>query len=791
MNKIHSGILGESLETKNEKEPEQLNLTPIPMHRSNSRKDSSGSYIRTSTSSSFATSLRKKLESRGFTIIMSIVTIYALFGDDIRLSFFSKPNDPVFFSLASVTLGLFFIELVLSFYAKKHYRWSYYFWLDVISTISMIPDIGWAWEAILGIGVGSGNSNTKKFQNAAKASRIGTRTSRVIRIIRLIRLVRIVKLYRQARLLKEEVEGENQSNDEAEESEKETLVGSTLSNITTKKVITLILLMLLLLPLFDTSFYNTSISWDTDLSTLSDFASTSSFENVRGIFISDESSTSYPLIHLSYADRYGSMIYEWNGPTDYGGLRYEEIYYVGVGLYLAIFDISVESQLLGVLDICQTIFVMLILTAGALIFSRDAEKYIIRPVRQMIEKVRAIANDPSILMNRSEKSGKKPSRVKMCCSEEDGNIPEILLIENTIVQIGALLVLVFGEAGGKIIKDSLDQGGELVLGCQGSKVFAVFCFCDIRNFTDITEELQESIILFVNEIAFIIHRYAYIYQGSANKNIGDAFLLVWKVSEDSGNVNPVDVQVNADLSVLCVLKIISNIRKEPQLQKYRNSTRLNQRMTGFDIKLGFGVHLGWAIEGAVGSQFKIDPSYLSPNVNITMSLEGLTKHFGVPLIFTGAVEEYLSQPLTEHCRLIDIVKLPGHQVPFKLYTHDLNPKRVFVGNFKDNTRHVTDIKKKVIKKLVKSANSAYSICEKSGSIKTMVEEFTQEFYSNFAQAVDLYLGGYWKSSRDAFGVVLGLRPEDPPSISLLSYMQRYDFNPPEAWMGYRSLNELK
>ena len=30
----------------------------------------------------------------------------------------------------------------------------------------------------------------------------------------------------------------------------------------------------------------------------------------------------------------------------------------------------------------------------------------------------------------------------------------------------------------------------------------------------------------------------------------------------------------------------------------------------------FGLHLGWAIEGAIGSKFKIDASYLSPNVNI-------------------------------------------------------------------------------------------------------------------------------------------------------------------------------
>ena len=31
------------------------------------------------------------------------------------------------------------------------------------------------------------------------------------------------------------------------------------------------------------------------------------------------------------------------------------------------------------------------------------------------------------------------------------------------------------------------------------------------------------------------------------------------------------------------------------------------------VNLSFGLHAGWAIEGAVGSEFKIDASYVSPN----------------------------------------------------------------------------------------------------------------------------------------------------------------------------------
>jgi hypothetical protein len=30
--------------------------------------------------------------------------------------------------------------------------------------------------------------------------------------------------------------------------------------------------------------------------------------------------------------------------------------------------------------------------------------------------------------------------------------------------------------------------------------------------------------------------------------------------------------------------------------------------------MSFGLHLGWAIEGVIGSLYKIDGSYLSPNI---------------------------------------------------------------------------------------------------------------------------------------------------------------------------------
>ena len=41
--------------------------------------------------------------------------------------------------------------------------------------------------------------------------------------------------------------------------------------------------------------------------------------------------------------------------------------------------------------------------------------------------------------------------------------------------------------------------------------------------------------------------------------------------------------------------------------------------------MNFGLHIGWGIEGAIGSNHKIDASYLSPNVNLASRLESVSK----------------------------------------------------------------------------------------------------------------------------------------------------------------------
>lgn len=72
------------------------------------------------------------------------------------------------------------------------------------------------------------------------------------------------------------------------------------------------------------------------------------------------------------------------------------------------------------------------------------------------------------------------------------------MLESTIMKIGHLLALGFGEAGSKIIGDNVQKGGDIDPMIPGAKILAIYGFCDIRNFTDSTEILQTDVMIFVN-----------------------------------------------------------------------------------------------------------------------------------------------------------------------------------------------------------------------------------------------------------------------------------------------------
>jgi class 3 adenylate cyclase len=827
----------------------------------------------------------KIIEHWGFTAFMTSLTVYALFGDDIRLIATSKDADDIFYGLSVVCLFFFSLEIILASLVKPGYWLSFYFWLDFVATISLIPDIGWIWDPIMGDSGGGNNAvQATKIARAGRASRAGTRAGRIVRVLRVIRLIRIAKLYKLSqeaklraeesenqRTLKrgcvtfrgnsepiqhnilappgpvvitepdeasishsfdtspvEEVGAQDISDTEDEENveanmDQESKVGKKLSDLTTRRTILLVLGMMFGLPLFVTHTYlDPNNSYQFGLEVLNSFVyDPQEFESAWDYYISKHDDLYTPLIYLEFEE-----IKTWESDTDPEDLRTLEKELITIQnpdpdyeyKSVAIFDLRKETRLQAGLNIIRTIFVCVILAVFSLQFSGDANRLVLGPIENMMAKVKKIAVNPLHAAQEEEQQAityelmlqENPDLAKMMDeggSSTDRNL-ETKMLEQTISKIGALLALGFGEAGSEIIATNMQKGGgEVDPMIPGKKAYCIFGFCDIRNFTDATEVLQEEVMQFVNEIASIVHSTVDAFSGAANKNIGDAFLLVWKFPDETVEIDPVSKEMKpkkhpfvpqlADMALISFLKIQAEINRNYKILKYRENQALTKRMPNYSVKMGFGLHVGWGIEGAIGSSYKIDASYLSPNVNMAARLEAATKQFGVPMLVSGSLRNLCSSDAKACLRHIDRVTVKGSKEPMDLYTVDVDIKNLIPSP--PDSEQFDRKRRKVLGKIKrdKLRKQAYhGVIQVSSLISTdedlinMRKTVSVSFITAFSKAFKLYIAGKWPESKAGLEECLRLRGEsDGPTNTLLEVIESNDGVAPSDWRGYRELTE--
>ena len=187
------------------------------------------------------------------------------------------------------------------------------------------------------------------------------------------------------------------------------------------------------------------------------------------------------------------------------------------------------------------------------------------------------------------------------------------------------------------------------------------------------------------------------------------------------------------MSVISFLLLISGLKKSKKMVKYNEHEGLNRRMPNYEVKLGMGLHLGYSIEGPLGSYYKIDPTYLSPHVKMAERLESSTKVFGVPVLISEALYTHLSYQTKDRCRPVDWVVFKGQTKPMKLYTIDVQSQRVPLENDIQYMSH-KDIKIKRIQDRMKRnlfREKAFqgifqisSLFESNSELKLMTENFT-------------------------------------------------------------------
>ena len=404
--------------------------------------------------------------------------------------------------------------------------------------------------------------------------------------------------------------------------------------------------------------------------------------------------------------------------------------------------------------------IAILLAYMGFLLSKDVDALVVRPIESMVESVSRLAADPAYKIPEVEKVRYETDKLMV-----------------SLAKIATMLQVGFGEAGNNLVAENLKKGDTVDPMVPGRKLMGAYGFCIIDDYEEVLECLGEEILPFTNTAATIVHDAVTENRGQPNRNLGEAFLCVWKPhypknehGEMQTEVSPAELsyaETNmCDGALTAFRRCVRGIAMSNTLQAYNKHEEIVKYFDGnYTTRIGYGLHYGWAIEGAVGTNIKIDCSYLSPNVNLAARLESATKMYGVNILMSESFHSRLSPAVQQGLRRVDVVCLKGSSIPMAIYTCD-----------RSNALYV-----------------APEAIAKYGEGKVI-----EEFQRVFEEGMDAFVSGDWTASKGFFEAALNICPRDKPSTRILMHMDTPESHPdmglattsfvaPDGWPGYHIL----
>jgi adenylate cyclase len=184
-------------------------------------------------------------------------------------------------------------------------------------------------------------------------------------------------------------------------------------------------------------------------------------------------------------------------------------------------------------------------------------------------------------------------------------------------------------------------------------------FCDVRNFTSISERLTATeLTQFINELLTPLSEIILNRRGTIDKYMGDAIMAFWNAPLD----DPDHKSHACDAAVEMAKKI-------DELNEYWRDQAAQKGQAFHRVRIGIGLNSGECCVGNLGSTMRFDYSAIGDEVNVTSRFEGLTKMYGI----STAVGERALSPQFSALEL-DCVQVKGRKRPEKIYTF-LEPLR--------------------------------------------------------------------------------------------------------------------
>jgi adenylate cyclase len=178
-------------------------------------------------------------------------------------------------------------------------------------------------------------------------------------------------------------------------------------------------------------------------------------------------------------------------------------------------------------------------------------------------------------------------------------------------------------------------------------------FCDIRNFTGISERLEaQSLTGLINRFLTPMTDSVMSRRGTIDKYIGDCIMAFWNAPLDDPQHG-----IHACQAALSMRERLVTLNAEL-------SSEGGALAEVAPLRFGIGLNSGVCTVGNLGSMQRFDYSVLGDTVNVTSRIEGLTKSFGVDIIIGERTRELSTEFTTIE---LDLVRVRGKTAPARIY----------------------------------------------------------------------------------------------------------------------------
>ncbi len=179
-------------------------------------------------------------------------------------------------------------------------------------------------------------------------------------------------------------------------------------------------------------------------------------------------------------------------------------------------------------------------------------------------------------------------------------------------------------------------------------------FSDIRNFTALAEMMRpHEVVAMLNSYLTPMVDVIEEHGGKVDKYLGDGLLALFGA--------PTKHEDDAWRAVKAGLGMLDALREFNQGQVRRGR---------LPFEIGVGIDFGEVTVGNIGHyEKKMDYTVIGDRVNLASRLEGLTRHFGEPLLVSESVYRHVHGHI--HCRYVGRVSVKGRSGAMDIYV----PKR--------------------------------------------------------------------------------------------------------------------